>query len=78
MTHSVPLSVVLPAKNEAASLATLLPELRQQVPDAEIIRWMSCKLTNHRGFFGWLLNLKSRVWCWLVRLKTWEFLEPKR
>jgi glycosyltransferase involved in cell wall biosynthesis len=37
MTHSVPLSIVLPAKNEAASLATLLPELRQQVPEAEII-----------------------------------------
>jgi GT2 family glycosyltransferase len=53
-------------------------QAQRAVPDAEIIRWMSCKLTNHRGFFGWLLNLKSRVWCWLVRLKTWEFLEPKR
>lgn len=37
MTHSVPLSIILPAKNEAASLVNLLPELKQQVPDAEII-----------------------------------------
>ena len=37
MTHSVPLSIVLPAKNEAASLVTLLSELKQQVPEAEII-----------------------------------------
>jgi glycosyltransferase involved in cell wall biosynthesis len=31
------LSIVLPAKNEAAALATLLPALRQAQPDAEII-----------------------------------------
>ena len=31
------LSIVLPAKNEAAALATLLPRLRQAQPDAEII-----------------------------------------
>ena len=37
MTHSAPLSVILPAKNEGASLVTLLSELKQQVPDAEII-----------------------------------------
>lgn len=37
VTHGVRLSVVLPAKNEAGSLATLLPELKQQAPDAEII-----------------------------------------
>ena len=31
------LSIVIPARNEAASLRSLLPRLRQQVPDAEII-----------------------------------------
>lgn len=31
------LSVVIPAKNEAAALATLLPRVRRQLPDAEII-----------------------------------------
>jgi glycosyltransferase involved in cell wall biosynthesis len=31
------LSIVLPAKNEAAALAALLPRLRQAQPDAEII-----------------------------------------
>lgn len=31
------ISVVLPAKNEAASLRTLLPALRKQLPDSEII-----------------------------------------
>lgn len=31
------LSIILPAKNEAASLQTLLPKLRSQYPDAEII-----------------------------------------
>jgi len=31
------LSIILPAKNEAASLVTLLPELRRVVPGAEII-----------------------------------------
>lgn len=31
------ISIVLPARNEAASLATLLPAIRQQVPDAEIL-----------------------------------------
>ena len=37
MTRSVSRSIVLPAKNEAASLASLLPELKERVPDAEII-----------------------------------------
>jgi glycosyltransferase involved in cell wall biosynthesis len=37
MRHGVPLSIILPAKNEAASLVTLLPELKQQVPEAEIL-----------------------------------------
>lgn len=37
MTPSVLLSVILPAKNEAISLAVLLPELKQQKPEAEII-----------------------------------------
>lgn len=31
------LSIILPAKNEGASLATLLPELRQRFPEAEIV-----------------------------------------
>ncbi|VAX11993.1 Glycosyltransferase involved in cell wall biogenesis, partial [hydrothermal vent metagenome] len=31
------LSIILPAKNEAASLVSLLPELRRRYPDAEII-----------------------------------------
>jgi len=31
------ISIVIPARNEAAPLATLLPEVRRQVPDAEII-----------------------------------------
>lgn len=30
-------SIILPAKNEAASLETLLPKIRRQLPDAEII-----------------------------------------
>lgn len=37
MADNLRLSIVLPAKNEAASLVTLLPKLRKQVPDAEII-----------------------------------------
>jgi len=37
MTPYARLSIILPAKNEAASLVTLLPELKLQVPDAEII-----------------------------------------
>jgi glycosyltransferase involved in cell wall biosynthesis len=37
LTHSTQLSIVLPAKNEAASLVTLLPEIKQLIPDAEII-----------------------------------------
>ena len=37
VTRGAQLSIVLPAKNEAASLATLLGELKQQVPDAEFI-----------------------------------------
>jgi glycosyltransferase involved in cell wall biosynthesis len=32
-----PISIILPAKNEAASLVTLLPRLRTAYPDAEII-----------------------------------------
>jgi glycosyltransferase involved in cell wall biosynthesis len=32
-----PLTVILPARNEAASLVTLLPELIRVVPDAEIV-----------------------------------------
>jgi glycosyltransferase involved in cell wall biosynthesis len=31
------LSIILPAKNESASLVNLLPALRNQIPDAEII-----------------------------------------
>ncbi|HET8744641.1 MAG TPA: glycosyltransferase family 2 protein, partial [Ramlibacter sp.] len=31
------LSIILPAKNEAAALVRVLPELRQRHPDAEII-----------------------------------------
>ena len=34
---SVDISIILPAKNEAESLATLLPELRRLYPDDEII-----------------------------------------
>lgn len=34
---SVDISIILPAKNEAESLATLLPELRKLYPDDEII-----------------------------------------
>ena len=34
---SLDISIVLPAKNEAESLAKLLPEIRQQFPDEEII-----------------------------------------
>lgn len=30
-------SIILPARNESASLSTLLPELKQQMPDAEIL-----------------------------------------
>lgn len=31
------ISIILPAKNEAASLRSLLPEIREQMPDAELI-----------------------------------------
>ena len=31
------LSIILPAKNEAAALAGLLPRLREAQPDAEIL-----------------------------------------
>ena len=37
MTHGANLSIVLPAKNEAAGLTTLLPELVRRYPEAEII-----------------------------------------
>ncbi len=37
MTHGANLSIVLPAKNEAAGLATLLPDLVHRYPEAEII-----------------------------------------
>ncbi|MDP3539328.1 MAG: glycosyltransferase family 2 protein [Azonexus sp.] len=37
MTSSTSLSIILPSKNEARSLAALLPELKQRMPDAEII-----------------------------------------
>ena len=33
----VNLSIILPAKNEATGLGTLLPRIRQQLPDAELI-----------------------------------------
>lgn len=33
----IPLSIILPAKNEAAGLATFLPRLRAQFPDAELV-----------------------------------------
>lgn len=36
-TTSVELSIILPALNEARSLETLLPEVRERFPDAEII-----------------------------------------
>lgn len=36
-TTMTSLSIILPAKNEGASLATLLPELRQRFPEAEIV-----------------------------------------
>src|SRR5512146_3336780 len=31
------ISIILPAKNEAAGLRSLLPEIRSQMPDAELI-----------------------------------------
>ncbi|MEW6516278.1 MAG: glycosyltransferase family 2 protein [candidate division FCPU426 bacterium] len=55
-----------------------LLQSQRSVPDAEIVRWMSGKLTNHTGFGGWLLNLLSRGWCRLVGLKTWEGWERKQ
>ena len=36
-TQPIRVSIILPAKNETASLATLLPGLKQQMPDTEII-----------------------------------------
>lgn len=36
-THSVAVSIVLPARNEAAALGSLLPALRAQRPDDEIV-----------------------------------------
>jgi len=37
MTPTTPLSIVLPAKNEAEGLQRTLPELRQRFPEAEIL-----------------------------------------
>lgn len=37
MTVNKPLSIIIPAKNEAIALATLLPKLRQIYPETEII-----------------------------------------
>ena len=37
MIHTVKISVVIPARNEAASLRVLLPQLIKLVPDAEIL-----------------------------------------
>ncbi|HKQ30737.1 MAG TPA: glycosyltransferase family 2 protein [Burkholderiales bacterium] len=36
-SHSKRLSIIIPAKNEAAALMLLLPQLRQQVGEAEIV-----------------------------------------
>lgn len=37
MTDKIELSIILPAKNESASLISLLPELKRVAPEAEII-----------------------------------------
>jgi glycosyltransferase involved in cell wall biosynthesis len=37
MPHIVPLSIVLPARNEAAGLRALLPRILAQMPDAEVL-----------------------------------------
>lgn len=37
MPHTVPLSIVLPARNEAAGLRDLLPRILAVIPDAEVL-----------------------------------------
>lgn len=50
----------------------------RRVPDREIIRWMSCRITNAPGAAGRLANALAKVWCRLVGLRTWEIENGKR
>lgn len=50
----------------------------RKVPDQEIIRWMTCRVTNQQGLAGRWLNRLALWWCWLAGLKTWEFQEQSR
>jgi hypothetical protein len=49
----------------------------RRVPDREIIRYMSGKITNYSGRSGRWLNRLALGWCWLAGLKTWEFQSKK-
>jgi GT2 family glycosyltransferase len=45
---------------------------QRAVPDREIIRWMSCRITNAPGPAGRAVNGWARLWCALMGLRTWE------
>jgi GT2 family glycosyltransferase len=47
-------------------------QLQRGVPDREIIRWMSYRVTNFPGIAGKLANAGARCWCRLTGLRTWE------
>ncbi len=52
-------------------------QAQRRVPDHEIMRLMSCQVTNVRNIGGRLLNAAARCWCRLMRLKTWELTGEK-
>ncbi|MBN1595782.1 glycosyltransferase family 2 protein [candidate division FCPU426 bacterium] len=50
----------------------------RRVPDKDIVRWMSCKITNHSGWAGALFNRLAYIWCLSAGLKTWEMVKPTK
>jgi GT2 family glycosyltransferase len=45
---------------------------QRRVPDREILRRMSCRLTNSASFGARLVNAGAKLWCRLAGLRTWE------
>jgi len=52
-------------------------QAQRRVSDHEIMRLMSCRVTNVGNIGGRLLNLAARGWCLIMNLKTWELTGEK-
>jgi len=63
-------------RREVGKKRAVLQGLRR-VPDREIIRLMSYRVTNAPGLLGRLANAAARVWCRLVGLRTWDLSQEK-